>query len=186
MANRCPLSTVLLSITEVEMRSSIVKPLSVVLLTGLSVLLVSVSTDAQQLRQNRNLELRGPFIARAQVSGGLARDHIIEVGIAEVEVTGLVVECFNLQNASGVVIRNSSGEVVAAEVSIEPTKITITLEEPAQPDEILSVNIEDIDFVQDGDATFYFVSAKTSGTGETLVPVGSARILAPAQGRNNS
>jgi hypothetical protein len=168
------------------MRSLIVKPLSVALLTGLSVLLVSVSANAQSLRENRNVEPRGPFISRAQVSGGLARDHIIEVGIAEVEVTGLVVECFNLNDASAVVVRNAAGEVVAAETSIEPTKITIVLDEPAQPGETLSVNIEGIDFVQDGNATFYFVSAKTPETGDTVVPVGSARILAPARGRSNS
>ncbi|NJM00658.1 MAG: hypothetical protein HC924_18635 [Synechococcaceae cyanobacterium SM2_3_2] len=168
------------------MRSSIVKPLSVALLTGLSVLLVSVSADAQQLRQNRTVEPRAPYIIGAQVSGGLARDHIIEVGVAEVEVTGLVIECFNLNNASDVTIRNSNDEFVEADVTIEPTKLTIVLAEPAQPGESLSVSIEGIDFVQDGNATFYFVSASTPDTGDTAVPVGSARILAPARGNSNS
>lgn len=168
------------------MKSSIVKTISIALVSGASLLMLSGHASGQLLRENRSIEARGPFIARSLVSGGLARDHIIEIGVAEVEVTGLVIECFNLNDASDVVVRNSEGVLVEAEISVEPTKINITLAEPALPGDSLEVNIEGIDFVQDGDATFYFVSARTSDTGEDFaVPVGSARILSANRGSSN-
>jgi hypothetical protein len=168
--------------TEVNVKRSILKIVSTFVLAGTSILILATNSQAQFL--NRNIDPRGPFVARSHVSGGLARDHIIEVGIAEVEVTGLTIQCFNLQDAKGVVVRTLMGEVVPSDVTIEPTKISISLKEAAKPGEHLVVSIEGIDFVQDGNSTFYFVSAKTPETGDSAVPVGAARILSPARGRS--
>lgn len=167
------------------MKFSGIRLFSSTLLASASLALIAANVQAQFLPQNRNVEPRGPFISRSQVSGGLARDHIIEIGIVDVSLTGLTIECFNLSDASGVVVRNSAGEIISENVTIEPTKITISFAAPVDPEENLVVSIEDIDFVQDGNATFYFVSATTPDTGETLVPVGSARILAPARGSDS-
>ncbi|MCF2971307.1 hypothetical protein L1047_08880 [Synechococcus sp. Nb3U1] len=164
------------------MKRSVLNIVSTFVLAGTSVLILATHAQAQFL--NRNIDPRGPFVARSYVSGGLARDHIIEVGIAEVEVTGLTIQCFNLQEARAVVVRTAMGEVVPTDVTIEPTKISISLKEPAKPGEQLVVNIEGISFVQDGNSTFYFISAMTPETGDSAVPVGAARILSPARGRS--
>ncbi len=160
-------------------------------LTSATVLSCLALALAPQVTQAQfTIDPKGPFIARAFTSGGLARDHIIQVGVAEISLTGLDIQCQNLNDASGVVVRNQDGKLLASTdgpgtIDVENTKITIEFEGTAEPGDTLNVDIEGIVFNQDGGVTLYYVSAMNPDVPGGSVPVGTARVITPDRSGSN-
>lgn len=167
------------------MKKSLLGLASAAVLSCVALALAPLASQAQF-----TIEPKGPFIARAFTSGGLARDHIIQVGVAEIPISGVTFQCQNLKDASGVFVRNKDGKLLAStdgigKVDVENTKVTVEFSEEATPGDLLNIDIEGIVFNQDGGVTLYYVTATNPNVPGGSVPVGTARVISPDKSGSN-